>query len=72
MAPRIHPCPDTFVALPSHRLRTVPYVCRIEQVQRNKDQTTKIKFKNAEGKYSTHYFTFAHVLASFKPLTPLT
>jgi hypothetical protein len=57
------PLPSNLVWLAAH--------CRIEQVQRNKDQITKIKFKNAEGKYSTHYFTFAHVLTTFKPVNGL-
>ena len=42
---------------------------RITQVQRNKKQTTKLVFKDADGKSSTELFTFAHVAKQFKPLS---
>ena len=46
-----------------------PFCHRITKVQRDSLRTTKITFKDADGKTSTHRFQFAHVLQSFKPLT---
>jgi hypothetical protein len=36
---------------------------------RDKNQTTKIGFKDADGKTSTELFKFSHVVETFKPLS---
>ena len=42
---------------------------RISAVKRDKVQTTKINFKDADGKTTSKLFTFEHVLKTFKPLS---
>ena len=51
---------------PRHPSRSL---CRINQVKRDKMQTTKINFKDADGKMTSKLFTFEHVLKTFKPLS---
>ena len=50
-------------------LPLIPCAKRIEAVMKDKEQITKVKFKNADNKYSTERVTFAHVCAEFKPLS---
>ena len=45
------------------------YVARIQKVGRDKQATTSVQFKDADGKMSTEHFTFERVASSFKPLT---
>ena len=54
---------------PPHITPPARSLLRITQVQRDKKQTTKITFKDADGKTSTELFEFAHVLKTFKPLS---
>ena len=55
-------------ACTSHRYPHT-FACRIEAVHKDKSQTTKVKFKNADGAYSTHRISFLHVVAIFTPLS---
>ena len=55
-----HPSPGP---QPSHSL------LRINQVKCDKVQTTKINFKDADGKMTSNLFKFEHVLETFKPLS---
>jgi hypothetical protein len=45
------------------------WVAKVKSVSRGRDQATQITFKDADGKISSHYFMFEHVLAAFKPLS---
>ena len=42
---------------------------KITGVSRDKKQTTNIAFMDGDGRKETQYFTFEHVLATFKPLS---
>ena len=52
---------------PHSALSLAPH--RITAVQRDKKQTTKINFKDADGKTTSKLFRFEHVVKTFKPLT---
>ena len=45
------------------------WVAKIISVARNKQQVTKLNFKDADGKTSAQYFKFDHVAATFRPLS---
>jgi hypothetical protein len=45
------------------------WIAKITKVARNADQTTTLRFKDADGAQETHYFKFAHVVATFKLLS---
>ena len=62
------PCPAMLDALPLHN-PLLRCLSRIMQVGRDKLQTTRLNFKDADGKSSSKYFEFEHVSKTFKPLS---
>ena len=57
-----------FDSLPLHNPLLL-CLSRIVQVGRDKQQTTKLNFKDADGRSSSQYFEFNHVANTFKPLS---
>ena len=59
-APLCLSCLRVCISIASHR---------IQQVGKDKKQTTTLQFKDADGKYSKEHFQFTHVAKTFKPLS---